>query len=273
MLSSAFCKKPHCSVPDHPISCTCGVGTSKFFFLGPRKFCILRIFKPPIQATGFLRVLLKSSFKKLLLGTGLWQHAKMSTSLKSPDGLKDSKCKKGQLSNQLPIPYVPVVDIVMPKEEPQVFKVKLLDESHLSMPIYSHGNNEEYLAHIVAVLQIINQIGLSKKCRMRAKAVVRRSEALKNLQEAAESQDTVSTSVDVMACKVEIEQTQQMLQVAQKAHNKAIAKTYKQLRNLLSGDTQSQWDCVCHKMYERDLWAGVNSQVTKGRRTQTWMSF
>jgi hypothetical protein len=141
-----------------------------------------------IRAAGFLQVPPKSSFKKLLLGTGLWQHAKMSTSLKSPDGLKDAECKKGQLSNRLPIPYVPVVDIVTPKEEPQVFKVKLLDKSHLCMPIYSRGNNEEYLAHIVAVLRIIDQKGLHKKCRMLAKAaVVRRSEALKNLQEAAGS--------------------------------------------------------------------------------------
>jgi hypothetical protein len=44
---------------------------------------------------GFLQVLLTSSFKKLLLGTGLWQHTKMSTSLKFPDGLKDAECKKG----------------------------------------------------------------------------------------------------------------------------------------------------------------------------------
>ncbi len=140
-----------------------------------------------IRAAGFLQVPPKSSFKKLLLGTGFWQHAKMSTSLKSPDGLKDAECKKGQLSHWPPIPYVPVVDIVMPKEEPQLFKIKLLDVSHLSMPIYSRGNNKEYLAHIVAVLCIIDQKGLPKKCRMLAKAVSRRSEALKNLQEAAGS--------------------------------------------------------------------------------------
>ncbi len=101
---------------------------------------------------GFLQVLLRSSFKKLLLGTGLWHHAKMSTSLKSPDGLKDAECEKGQLSYWPPIPYVPVVGILMHKKEPQVFKIKLPDASHLSMPIYSCGNNEEYLAHIVAVL-------------------------------------------------------------------------------------------------------------------------
>jgi hypothetical protein len=161
----------------------------------------------------------------------------------------------------------------MPKEEPQVFKVKLPDESHLSMPIYSYGNNEEYLAHIVAVLRIIDQKGLPKKCRMLAKAVERRSGVLRNFLKATGSQDTVLTNVDVQACKVEIEQAQQMLQEAQKAHNKAITETYEQLRNLLSNDAQSQRSCICCKMHEHDSWAGVKGQVTKGRRPQTWMSF
>jgi hypothetical protein len=64
-----------------------------------------------------------------------------------------------------------------------------------------------------------------------------------------------------------------MLQEAQKAHDKAITESYEQLRNLLSGDAQSQWDCVCRKMHERDLWAAVNKQVTEGRHPRTWMSF
>jgi hypothetical protein len=102
---------------------------------------------------------------------------------------------------------------------------------------------------------------------------VRQSETLKNLIKAAGSKDTVSSDVDITARKVEIEQTQAMLQETQKAHNKAIAKTYKLLRNLLSGDLQSQWDRVCHKMHKRDSWAGVNGQVTKGRRPRMWMSF
>jgi hypothetical protein len=80
-------------------------------------------------------------------------------------------------------------------------------------------------------------------------------------------------SVDVTACKVEIEKTVQMLQEAQKAHKKAITKLYEQLRNLLSGDAQSQWDCVFREMHERDSLAAVNGQVTKSRRPRTWMSF
>jgi hypothetical protein len=45
--------------------------------------------------------------------------------------------------------------------------------------------------------------------------------------------------MDVMAHKMQIEQIQQMLQESQMAHDKAIAKTCKQLNNLLSGDAQS----------------------------------
>ena len=70
------------------------------------------------------------------------------------------------------------------------------------------------------------------------------------------------TSVEVAARKVEIEQTSQMLQEAQRAHNKAIAESYEQLRNLLSGDAQSQWDRVCCKMHESDSWAAVNGKIT-----------
>ncbi len=124
----------------------------KQVFFGTKKFLHSANLQAAIPTAGFLRVLPKSSFKKLLLDTRLWHHAKMSTSLKSPDELKDAECKKGQLSHRPPIPYIPVVDIVTPKEEPQIFKIKLPDTSHLSMPVYSRGNDEEYLAHIVAVL-------------------------------------------------------------------------------------------------------------------------
>ncbi len=136
----------------------------------------------------------------------------MSANLKSTDMLKDAECKKGQLAQRPPIPYVPVADLVTPKEDPAVLKVKLPDDSHISVPIFSRGNNKEYIMHIVAVLRIIEQMGLHKKCRMHAKAVVKRQAALKNLQEASEPQ---VTSVDVAARKVEIEQTSQMLQETQ----------------------------------------------------------
>ncbi len=52
MFSSAFSKRPKkFVVPDHPTGHTCRIGTSKLI-LEPRKFCILRIFKPPFKRMG-----------------------------------------------------------------------------------------------------------------------------------------------------------------------------------------------------------------------------
>ncbi len=96
------------------------------------------------------------------------------------------------------------MDLVTPKEESQVLKVKLPNDTYLNMPIHSCGNTEEYLAHIVAVLRIITQKGLNARCRKLGKAVVKLSETLKNLLEAAGSKDTVLLDVDMEACKVEI---------------------------------------------------------------------
>jgi hypothetical protein len=64
-----------------------------------------------------------------------------------------------------------------------------------------------------------------------------------------------------------------MLQEAREAHDKAIAESYEQLRNLLSGNAHSQWDCIGREMHEFDSWAAVNGQVTKGRHPRTWTSF
>jgi hypothetical protein len=86
------------------------------------------------------------------------------------------------------------------------------------------------------------------------KAILMQLEMLKNLLGAIWSQDTVSTTVDVTACKVEIVKPQQLLQDFQKAHDEAIAKVYKQLQNLLSGNPQAQWDRVCRKMHKREVW-------------------
>jgi hypothetical protein len=105
---------------------------------GTKKFLHSANLQATIQVAGFLRVLPKSPFKKLLLGTGLWQYIKMSTSLKSPDGFKDAECKKGKLSHRPPIPFVPVIDVVTPKEEPQLTRSSFA-MCHTSVSLFTPG--------------------------------------------------------------------------------------------------------------------------------------
>jgi hypothetical protein len=93
----------------------------------------------------------KSSFKRFILETLLWQCA-MSSSLKSPpEGLKNAECKKGTPPVRPPIPYVPPTDL-HEKQETEQIKVELLDGMKFQMPTYGSGNNEEHLVHVIAVL-------------------------------------------------------------------------------------------------------------------------
>jgi hypothetical protein len=81
----------------------------------------------------------------------------MSSSLKSPlEGLKNAKYKKGTLPVRLPIPYVPLTDL-HEKQETKQIKVELPNGTKFQMSTYSSGNNEEYLVHVIAVLQLIEQ--------------------------------------------------------------------------------------------------------------------
>jgi hypothetical protein len=152
-----------------------------------------------------------------VLSTTLWQHAKMSTTLKTPKGLKDSKCKKGQLSSWPPVPVVLPMYLVTTKEAQKTLKIRLPNGSVLNMSIFSQRNTKEYLVHVVAFLCLIRQKGLNVQCRKLAKAVDKLAGTLKNLLTAAGSKTTILSDDDVEARKLEIEQTQEMLQEALKA--------------------------------------------------------
>jgi hypothetical protein len=117
----------------------------------------------------------------------------VSTIIKTPKGLKDSKCEKGQLSSQPPILYIPPMDLVTTKETPDTLKIKLPNGTVFNMSIFSQGNNEEYLAHIVAILCTIKQKGLKAQCRKLAKAADKLTGTSKNLLKAAGSKTTISS--------------------------------------------------------------------------------
>jgi hypothetical protein len=165
----------------------------------------------------------------------------MSTVLKIPKGLKDLECKKGQLSSWSPILYVPLMDLVTTKEVPERLKIKLLDRTIFNTSIFFQRNTKEYLVHVIVVLHLSNQKRLNMHCRKLAKAVDKLARKLENFQKAVGTKGLVPKD-EMESCKLELGQTQEMLQEAQKAHNKAIAKMYKLLRNILSGGAKSQLD-------------------------------
>ncbi len=102
MSSSAFSERPNFFLYQ-TIQLVIRVESAQAsFFSGTKKFLHSVKLQATTQMAGFLWVLPKSFFKKLLLGTGLWQHAKMSTSLKSPNRLKMPSARKGSWATGRP---------------------------------------------------------------------------------------------------------------------------------------------------------------------------
>jgi hypothetical protein len=52
------------------------------------------------------------------------------------------------------------MDLITTNEELQSLKIKLPDGSVFNMPIYSRGDTEEYLPHIIAVRIFLHGISL-----------------------------------------------------------------------------------------------------------------
>ncbi len=82
-------------------------------------------------------------------------------------------------------------------------KVKLEDGTIFNMTLFSQGNTKEYLAHIIAVLHLINQKGLNVQCRKLAKLLDKLVGTLENLQKSI-GPEGMSSKEDQEARKMEV---------------------------------------------------------------------
>jgi hypothetical protein len=227
-----------------------------------------------IQAYKYLRVPPLSSFKRLIIRTKLCLSPTMSVPLKSPEGLKDSECEKGNLLHCPPIPYIPPTDLLPAIDKIETIKIKVADGSTVNMKNFSIGSPEEYLGHIVAVLDLIdrkrfqeqsttfygemknaNAALLALKCKARES---KKDKSPRKDQEADDEQSDESPQANV----VEKNQFLEILKNAKKHYAAAIGATFKVMRNLLAGDPQTQWD---HIIEETRVTRGL---VQMGRNTR-----
>jgi hypothetical protein len=217
----------------------------------------------------------------LLIGTELYLSSRMSVPLKSPEGLKDHECEKGDLSHRPPIQYVPPTDLLPATTKPDIIKIKVSDGSTVSMKIFSVGSPEEYLSHIVAVLHLIDCKGLREQsstfygemknaaAALKALKTRKARESKENDREADEEPSDEASEAD----KVEETQSQDIFKDAKAKYVKAIEATYEVMRSLLAGDPQTQWDRIVKEMHEGDSWAGPDGKEHQGSRLKCNKAF
>ena len=212
-----------------------------------------------------------------MIGTELYLSSRMSVPLKSPDGLKDHECEKGNLSHRPPIPYVPPTDLLPATSKIETIKIKVSDGSTVNMKIFSIGSPEEYLSHIVAVLHLIDRKGLREQSKTFYGEMRNATAALQALKKRiAESKDEANDEAseeESEADKVEQTQSQDIFKEAKSKYVKAIEATYEVMRTLLAGDPLTQWDRIVKEMHEGDSWAGPDGKEHEGSRLKCSKAF
>jgi hypothetical protein len=135
------------------------------------------------------------------------------------------------LSSWPSIWYVSLNDLITIKEYSENLNVKLLDGTIIPMSIFTELNIKEFLAHVVAVMCLINQKRLSDLCSKKlAKKLEKQAGTLKNLNKSIGSKG-LNSYEDQKTSKVKIRQTQEMIDDSKKEHNKAIAKANRLSQN------------------------------------------
>ncbi len=205
-----------------------------------------------------LRIPAKLSFKHLILETLLWSYSRSSSLKSPPDGLKASECKKGKLGAQPPIPYVPPTDLIK-KQEGEQIKVKMPDGTNFSMAAFMSGTNEDYLAHVIAVLCIIKKKGMAveiKAAWLATPAV--RKEMMPFLQVPPNKSEEAKK-----LCLASLEQFKGILKAKKGTAIAVTGQAYKMFRLFVIGDQQTQWDKIVQEMHTKDPWIGVNGASHK----------
>jgi hypothetical protein len=195
----------------------------------------------------------------------------MSTgSAKSPvEGLKNSECERGVITTRPPIPYVAQVD---PYEKPEKteIKMKLSDGTDYRMAPFRAGTNEDYICHIIAMIRLVEQLGLEKLVE----------ESLKAFKEAEGKLGPLNKRINM--CKVRqekealkklLEQAEKLTEKNKKAFWKEIVRAYELIRTYFVGEARTQWDKTVIEMHNKDPWVAVDGSLNKGPRERDWDSF
>jgi hypothetical protein len=159
----------------------------------------------------------RSTFKRLFLETKKLLIPIMSTeSAKSPaEGLKNSECKRGVITTRPPIPYVAEVD---PYEKPEKTKIKtkLADGTDYWIAPFRSGTNKDYVCHIIAMIRLVEQLGLEK-----------------SVEEAHQALKEVENKIGPLNKKINMCKVQQ--------EKEALEKLHKQAEELAEKDRKTFW--------------------------------
>jgi hypothetical protein len=127
----------------------------------------------------------KRAFKRLILTTPLCQHLLLSMS-STPISyeLSNADCKKGQVTQRLPILYAVSKNGLLVSTLQETVKIKIPEGESKQTLSGNGGDGEEYVKHLMSFFQFMEKKGDEKDFKAATKVTLSMTTALKKLAKA-----------------------------------------------------------------------------------------
>ncbi len=147
--------------------------------------------------------------------------------------------------------------------------MELPDGTKFQMPTYGSGNNEEYLVHVIAILQLVEQKGTAAEVKEAFAELVKVRKEMSPFFNFPEDE----TPAEKEARKKKLADLNESLKAKKSFAVDQAQKAYKLFHCFVVGKAQMQWDRIVNEMHTKNPWIGVNGESNKGIRVKSWISF
>jgi hypothetical protein len=137
------------------------------------------------------------------------------------------------------------------------------------MPTYGTGNNKEYLVHVIAVLQLVEQKGTSAKVKEAFAALVAVRREMSPYFNFPEDETPAAKETR----KKKLSDLNESLKAKKSFVVEQAQKAYELFRCFDVGKARTQWDRIVNKMHTKNPWIGVNGKSNKETCVKSWLSF
>jgi hypothetical protein len=181
--------------------------------------------------------------------------------------LSDADCKKGQVTQRLPIPYAVSKNGLLMSTSRETIKIKM-PEGESKQSLKGDGaDGEEYMKHLMSFFQFIEKKGYKKDLKAATKVTLSVTTALEKLAK-AQTRDKNPAKAKRLT---KIEAAKVRLINAKVVESMLVCLAYDLFRKLLRDEPKIQWDQIVTDIHTKTPWEdikGVKHNSIRGKSHQ-----
>jgi hypothetical protein len=182
--------------------------------------------------------------------------------------LSDADCKKGQVTQRLPIPYAVSKNGLLVSTSQEIVKIKTPKGESKQSLLGNGVDGEEYVKHLMSFFQFMEKKGYKADLEVASKVTLSATKALKKLVKAQTREKDPAKAkrlTKVGAAKVRLIN-------AKVAESTLACLAYDPFHKLLRDEPEIQWDCIVTEMHTKTPWEdieGVKHNSLRGKLQQS----